>query len=217
MVDVQLRGRGIRNVAVLAAMATVPRERFVRPDMAERAYSDEALPIDSGQTISQPFVVAWMTELIDPRPGAQVLEIGTGSGYQAAVLAAAGCDVLSVERHDSLAAAARRRLALLEGTDRIRIVTGDGSLGRAAEAPFDGILVTAAAPRVPPSLASQLAEGGRMAVPIGSRDRQEMLLVRRIDGRLHEERRGGCVFVPLVGAEGFAPDPPSFWSWLRRL
>src|ERR1035437_2281274 len=156
MVERQLRGRGIRDENVLAVMAQVPRERFVRVEMLSRAYLDSALPIAAGQTISQPYMVAHMTELLELRPGMRILEVGTGSGYGAAVLAGLGCRVISVERHPELAETARSHLAALGWGDSVRIVVGDGSLGWPADAPFDGIVVTAAAPRVPDRKSTRL-------------------------------------------------------------
>jgi protein-L-isoaspartate(D-aspartate) O-methyltransferase len=206
MVENQLRGRGIADEQVLAAMATIPRERFVPPDLRQHSYGDDALPIAWGQTISQPYIVARMTELLEPRPGLHVLEIGTGSGYQAAVLARIGCSVLSVERHTPLADAARKRLEQLGLAGSITIVVGDGSLGRPAEAPFEAIVVTAAAPAVPDSLTAQLADGGRLVIPIGPRRWQELVLVIRHGDGFESRDCGPCIFVPLVGAGGFTQE-----------
>jgi protein-L-isoaspartate(D-aspartate) O-methyltransferase len=217
MVERQLRARGIRDEAVLTAMATVPRELFVPAEFAARAYADEALPIAGGQTISQPYIVASMVELLRPRPGMRVLEVGTGSGYGAAILAAVGCDVLSIERHESLAAVAVERLAGIGLGSKVRIVVGDGSVGVPGQAPFDGIVVTAAAPAVPASLRDQLADGGRLVVPVGPRHRQELILVTRAGDDFHERSCGPCVFVPLVGAGGFADEGPRGRSRLGRL
>jgi protein-L-isoaspartate(D-aspartate) O-methyltransferase len=221
MVERQLRGRGIANERVLAAMAEVPRELFLPADLVEDAYADGALPIAAGQSISQPYIVAIMSELIDPRPGMRVLEVGTGSGYQAAVLAAIGCDVLSIERHAGLAEEARERLAgeAVRGEagwpGRIHVEVGDGSTGWPDEAPYEGILVTAAAPRVPESLRGQLADGGRLVIPIGPLRGQNMIQVVRRGDRFEERGFGGCVFVPLIGAEGYAEEAEtrSRWSW----
>jgi protein-L-isoaspartate(D-aspartate) O-methyltransferase len=149
MVDRQLRHRGIADERVLAVMASLPRELFIPPKLKAHAYMDDALPIDLGQTISQPYMVARMTELLQPAPGMHVLEVGTGSGYQAAVLARLGCSVVSIERHAPLADAARDRLEVLELGCSVRVVVGDGSVGRPEDAPFDAIIVTAAAPEVP--------------------------------------------------------------------
>ena len=206
MVDRQLRRRGVRDEAVLQAMGRVPRERFVPPQYEADAYRDEALGIEAGQTISQPYIVARMTELLAPAPGRRILEVGTGSGYQAAILAEIGCRVLSIERHEELAAAAGALIAELGYGESVRIVVGDGSLGRPQDAPYDGIVVTAAAPRIPPSLIGQLAEGGRIVIPVGTRQLQQMIVCIRHGEKLEVTRGEGCVFVPLVGAEGFAPD-----------
>jgi protein-L-isoaspartate(D-aspartate) O-methyltransferase len=215
MVERQLRGRGIRDERVLAAMAALPRDRFVPPDMRSRAYTDDALPIAAGQSISQPWMVARMTELLEPRPGMRVLEVGTGSGYQAAVLARLGCAVVSVERHRELADSARDRLAELGLGNLVRVVVGDGSAGRAEDAPFDAIVVTAAAPRIPDALPRQLVEGGRLVVPVGPRRRQELILVVRRGDTFERRECGGCVFVPLLGAEGFGEEAPLHrrWPW----
>jgi protein-L-isoaspartate(D-aspartate) O-methyltransferase len=202
MVAGQLRSRGIRDERVLGAMATVPRDRFVAPSELRHAYADEALPIDAGQTISQPYMVAKMTELLATRPGDRILEIGTGSGYQAAVLAALGCQVTSIERHEELAATARRRLDEL-GVAGVEIRVGDGSLGAPDGAPWDGIVVTAAAPGIPIELRDQLADGARLVIPVGPRDRQILTLVTRHGDDWVERPDGVCVFVPLVGAGGF--------------
>jgi protein-L-isoaspartate(D-aspartate) O-methyltransferase len=212
MVERQLRGRGILDESVLAVMATLPRELFVPPAIEANAYSDAALPIASGQSISQPYMVARMTELLEPRPGMSVLEVGTGSGYQAAVLAALGCRVVSVERHPDLAEAAVARIAGLGLADRVRIVVGDGSVGRPEDAPFAGIVVTAGAPRIPDALPGQLADGGRLVVPVGSTRRQRLMLVVRRGREFDTQDCGACVFVPLVGASGFGADAPG----LRR-
>jgi protein-L-isoaspartate(D-aspartate) O-methyltransferase len=217
MVERQLRARGIRDENVLAAMAAVPRELFIPAEFAARAYDDEALPIADGQTISQPYMVATMVELLRPRPGMRVLEIGTGSGYGAAILAAAGCDVLSIERHESLAAAAVGRLAGIGLGSLVRVVVGDGSVGVPGEAPFDGIVVTAAAPSVPAALRDQLADGGRLVVPVGPRHGQELILVTRAGDDFHERPCGPCVFVPLVGAGGFSDETPGSRSRLGRV
>ena len=206
MVERQLRGRGIRDELVLAAMADLPRELFLPPNLAGDAYLDGALPIAAGQSISQPYIVALMTELLAPHPGMRVLEIGTGSGYQAAVLARIGCEVLSLERHPELAAAARARLASLGMTDHVRVEVADGSIGWRVGAPFEGILVTAAAPRVPDPLRRQMAVGGRLVVPVGPLGGQELVQVLRRGEGFEERTFGGCVFVPLVGAAGYGEE-----------
>jgi protein-L-isoaspartate(D-aspartate) O-methyltransferase len=213
MVERQLRGRGIRDERVLAAMGEIPRELFLPSNLADDAYCDGALPIAAGQSISQPYMVALMTELLEPYPEMRVLEIGTGSGYQAAVLARIGCNVLSLERHPELAAAARTRVASLSladrsMTDRVRIEVADGSVGWRVAAPFEAILVTAAAPRVPEPLRRQLADGGRMVIPVGPLGGQELIqVIRRGDG-FEERSFGGCMFVPLIGAAAYDETEP---------
>ena len=172
----QIAGRGIIDPRVLDALRTVPRHAFVPPEKACRAYEDHPLEIGSGQTISQPYMVAKMTELLELTPQSRVLEIGTGSGYQAAILAELAGDVVSVERFSHLAETARETLESLE-YGNLTVVVGDGSLGWPERAPYDGIIVTAAAPALPPSLRSQLAPGGRLVCPVGSRDLQQLKAV----------------------------------------
>jgi protein-L-isoaspartate(D-aspartate) O-methyltransferase len=203
MVDTQLRARHIRDERVLAAMNAVPREAFVPERQRESAYGDGPLPIGAGQTISQPYIVARMTELLRMAPGERVLEIGTGSGYQAAVLAELGCRVTGIEREPELAAAARERLARLGYADRVVVRLGDGSLGAPEGAPWDGIVVAAAAPAIPVALREQLGEGRRMVIPIGSRREQELIVVERHGNDWIERSDGPCVFVPLVGEGGW--------------
>jgi protein-L-isoaspartate(D-aspartate) O-methyltransferase len=205
MVERQLRARGISDERVLAAMAAVPRELFVPPALAGRAYDDGALPIGHDQTISQPYVVAAMCELLELRGGERVLDVGTGSGYAAAVLAELAGDVVSIERIPELAEQARASLAAA-GYDIIDLRVGDGSLGAPDRAPFDAISVAAAAPTVPQALADQLAEGGRLVVPRGSRWEQRLVQVVRSGEQLVERGSIPCRFVPLLGAEGFTPD-----------
>ena len=199
MVETQLRARGIRDPRVLAAMASVPREAFVPRDLRSLAYADEALPIEHGQTISQPLMVALMTELLEADPGERVLDVGTGSGYQAAILAQMGCRVVGIERVPQLADAARERLGALGYGDAVEIKVGDGWAGDPPGAPWPRILVAAAAPRVPRALTDQLADGGRLVIPVGSRWGQDLLLVEREGERIRTTSHGGCVFVPLVG------------------
>jgi protein-L-isoaspartate(D-aspartate) O-methyltransferase len=206
MVELQLRARGIDDERVLAAMGDVPRELFLDRDLQGRAYADEAVPIDAGQTISQPWVVAKMTELLAPRPGERVLELGTGSGYQAAILAALGADVTTLERHAVLARAARERIDRLDLPGTVTIRTTDGSLGDPGGAPWDGIIVTAAAPTIPVELREQLAEGGRLVIPVGPRDHQTLTLVVRHGNDWRETPHGAVVFVPLIGEGGFPDD-----------
>jgi protein-L-isoaspartate(D-aspartate) O-methyltransferase len=190
---------GIRDPRVLRAMARVPRDEFVSSADREAAYGDHALPIGEGQTISQPYVVARMTELLVPLPEHRVLEVGTGSGYQAAVLAELVREVISIERHAALAEAARDRLERL-GYRNVRVIHADASLGYPAEAPYDRIVITAAAPRIDPAVAQQLTADGRLVAPVGDLDLQE-LVVR--DARGREERHGPVRFVPLRGEAGF--------------
>jgi protein-L-isoaspartate(D-aspartate) O-methyltransferase len=203
MVARQLRARGIADERVLAAMATIPREAFLDDRQRDYAYADEALPIESGQTISQPYVVARMTELLAPQSGDRILEIGTGSGYQAAVLASMGAHVTSIERHASLADGARERLAHVLRDASVDVRIGDGTLGAPDGAPWDGIIVTAAAPAVPDPLREQLADGARLVIPVGTRMRQELLVVTRHGDEWIEQPDGAVVFVPLIGDEGF--------------
>jgi len=198
----QLRRGGIADERVLAAIAAVPREAFVPAAQFNRAYEDFALDIGEGQTISQPSVVARMTELAAVQPSDRVLEIGTGSGYQAAVLALLARFVFSLERVAGLAATARERLARLEFRN-VTVQLMDGSLGWRAQAPFNAIVVTAAAPSLPAALTEQLTDGGRLVIPIGTLKQQELVLVRRSGDRLEESQHGVAGFVPLVGRDGF--------------
>ena len=202
MVASQIWGRGVADRRVLAALATVPRHLFVPPSLLGAAYDDAPLPIGHGQTISQPYMVALMTAALRPRRTHRVLEIGTGSGYQAAVLAHIVARVFTVERLAPLAAAAEVRLAGL-GYGNVAYRVGDGSEGWPEEAPFDGILVTAAAPDVPAPLLSQLAVGGRLAVPVGGLGIQTLTLVQRTDAGIEQWTEGGCRFVPLIGRHAF--------------
>jgi protein-L-isoaspartate(D-aspartate) O-methyltransferase len=204
MVQEQLRQRGIGDERVLAAMGSVPRERFIPSDLRHRAYADEALVIGGGQTISQPYIVSLMTALLAVREGARILEIGTGSGYQAAILATLGARVTSIERHADLAETARRRLDDLGLGGAVDIRIADGSLGDPVGAPYDGIIVTAAAPTIPIRLRDQLADGGRLVIPVGPRDRQVLTLMVRHGNEWRETTHGAVVFVPLIGTGGFS-------------
>ena len=204
MVAKQLRRRGIRDERVLDAMATTPREQFVPGVPTSLAYDDRALPIDAGQTISQPYMVARMTELLRVEPGDRVLEIGTGSGYQAAVLAKLGATVTSIERLADLADAARATLRQL-GIEGVDVRVGDGSKGDPDGAPWDGIVVTAAGPSIPHALREQLEVGARLVIPVGPRYQQELVVVeRRSPNDWQEWSDGAVVFVPLVGEAGWS-------------
>ncbi|MDQ2911854.1 MAG: protein-L-isoaspartate(D-aspartate) O-methyltransferase [Chloroflexota bacterium] len=196
-----LRRMGIRDERVLAAMAKVPRELFVRLEDQDVAYGDHALGIPEGQTISQPYVVARMTELLDVAPTHHVLEVGTGSGYQAAVLAELAHDVVTVERHTALADRASALLAEL-GYENVKVISGDASIGYPPDAPYDRILVTAASPGIAPELVRQCAPDGLIVAPVGDQEMQH-LVVRHPDGR--ETRHGAVKFVPLRGRAGFRP------------
>jgi protein-L-isoaspartate(D-aspartate) O-methyltransferase len=208
MVREQLQPRGISDAATLAAMRLVPREAFVPPEHRRAAYHDRALSIGREQTISQPYIVARMTQALAleergwPRSARRpvILDVGTGSGYQAAVLAQLGAEVVSMERDPALAAAARERLAALGY--RVAVVVGDGSLGYPPKAPYDGIVVAAGAPGIPAPLTDQLADGARLVIPVGSRTAQELTVVRRVGDELERSKADPCVFVPLVGEHG---------------
>jgi protein-L-isoaspartate(D-aspartate) O-methyltransferase len=202
MVERQLKARGIRDPRVLAAMALVPRERFVPDALRESAYDDGPLPIGEGQTISQPYIVALMIEAAAVAPGDRVLEVGAGSGYAAAVMSRIAGKVHAVERHASMAQSADRRLRAL-GFDNVEVIAGDGSGGLPDQAPFDAILVAAAAEKVPDPLRRQLAVGGRLVVPVGGAGVQSLLCVTRTgDDSWSEDRLGDVRFVPLIGAFG---------------
>jgi protein-L-isoaspartate(D-aspartate) O-methyltransferase len=206
MVEQQLLARGIRDERVLKAMGRVPRELFVPEESRERAYEDAALPIGSGQTISQPAMVALICELLDLQGDERVLDVGTGSGYQAAVLAELAAEVHTIERRVDLAEQARENLAAAGYADRVRVHVGDGTLGDPEHAPFGAIAVAAAAPEPPRSLYDQLELGGRLVLPVGSRyDQLLELFVRTPEGPA-VIRSVPCRFVPLVGQEGFDAD-----------
>ena len=206
MVEEQLARRGIRDARVLDAMAAVPRHRFVDEALLPRAYGDHALPSAEGQTISQPWIVAKMLELAELEPAQRVLEVGTGTGYQTALLARLVDRVFSIERVASLLRAARERLDQL-GAKNVVMRHGDGSLGWREFAPYDRVLVAAAAPHVPESLKQQVAEGGVIVIPVGGSHSQHLETWRlRPGGRWEHERRGECRFVPLVGHDAWG-DP----------
>jgi len=198
MVEKQIEARGVRDERTLAAMRAVPRHRFVPPELSKHAYDDSPLPIGSGQTISQPYIVAFMTEAAQIRPGDKVLEIGTGSGYQAAVLAELSDQVYTIEIIPELAARAAATLKDL-GHGRVHVRTGDGYQGWPEEAPFDVILITAAPEKIPPPLLEQLKEGGRMVIPVGPQQGgQELLLVTKQDGKIKRRTLLPVRFVPFT-------------------
>lgn len=214
LVAKQLEARGVRDPLVLAAVRSVPRELFVPEHLREAAYEDTPLPIGSGQTISQPYIVAFMIEALGLKGGEKVLEIGTGSGYAAAVLARIAREVLTIERIGVLAERASRTLTGA-GVHNVRVREGDGTQGWPEEAPFEAILVSAGAPDVPSSLLSQLAVGGRLVLPVGSDPHsQELARITRVDQKEYRREDIGDVrFVPLIGKEGWGhdhadPDPP---------
>ena len=203
MVEKDLRKRGIHDPRVLEAMASVPRHLFVPESEREHAYEDRALPLEVGQTISQPYIVGYMSEALRVRPGDRVLEVGTGSGYQTAVLTLLAAEVFTVERIGDLQGAAREVLERL-GITNVRFLVGDGTLGWEAHAPYDRILVTAGAPDVPGPLKEQLdPDGGRMVIPVGDADVQELIAMTRVGNEWTHEPLLGCRFVPLVGDEGW--------------
>jgi len=207
MVDRQIKARGIADPRVLAAMRKIPRHRFLPPSLWPAAYRDTPLPIGEDQTISQPYIVALMTEALELAGDERILEIGTGVGYQTAVLAELGGLVFSVERLPSLARTAEQRLRDL-GYGNVEILLGDGTLGLPDRAPFHRILATGSVPRIPTVLEEQLAEGGSLVLPVGGRLEQDLVKVRRSGHRFEEERLLPCRFVPLVGRYG--------WSEPRR-
>jgi protein-L-isoaspartate(D-aspartate) O-methyltransferase len=202
MVDRDLRGRGIHDAGVLAAMSVIPRQRFVLPEYQHDAYADAPLPIGEEQTISQPFIVALMTEALRLKGGERVLEIGTGSGYQTAVLAEMNAEVWTIERSASLSASAGRLLETL-GYESIHLLQSDGTLGLTSEAPFDRIMATGSMPEAPKGLLGQLADGGIFVGPIGGWHSQELVRIVYHANRFEREVLCGCRFVPLVGEDGW--------------
>jgi protein-L-isoaspartate(D-aspartate) O-methyltransferase len=202
MVESQLRQRGIHDDRVLAAMKKVPRHEFVSAQKSSEAYADHPVVIAEQQTTSQPYIIATMLQAARISPEDRVLEIGAGSGYQTALLAELACQVFAVERYESLSQAARSVLERL-GYRNATVHTGDGSLGLRQAAPFDAIIVSAAAPRVPPALVAQLAPGGRMVIPVGEAEQQLQLVRRQEDGAISVSVLEGCRFVPLIGEQGF--------------
>src|SRR5258708_14779155 len=203
MVDNQIRKRGVTSQRVLDAMLFVPRHEFVPDQFRADAYADKPLPIGEGQTISQPFMVGAMTEALELTGSERGLEIGTGSGYQAAVLSLLTREVISIESHTALALAAQERLVRF-GYRNVHVHNVDGSLGFTDAAPYDAIVITAAAPGIPPLLASQLREGGRLVIPVGSQESQELLQARKEDGVLQSRVLFDCKFVPLLGRYGWS-------------
>jgi len=206
MVEIQLVARGITDELVLEAMGNVPRERFVPEELAQYAYDDCALPIPAGQTISQPYMVALMTQNLQLRGGERVLEVGTGSGYQAAILSHVAAEVFSIERHPILTERARAVCtALGYGNVRFRVAAAEHAIGWEDAAPFDGIVVTAGAARIPDPLTRQLRDGARLVVPVGTEATQELMVVHR-QGQAFERTVGtSCRFVPLIGTDGWPP------------
>lgn len=202
MVASQIRARGIKDQAILDAMRSVPRHLFVDEALQSQAYSDHPLPIGEKQTISQPYMVALMTEALEPKPGDIILEIGTGCGYQTAILAEIASRVYSIERIPSLVTKARRILEKL-GYLNVLIKTGDGTLGWKEYAPYDGIIVTAGAPEAPRALMDQLKDGGRLVVPVGDRYSQDLIKIDRVGDSFRKNNLGGCRFVDLIGEQGW--------------
>lgn len=202
MVAEQIRERGVGSPRVLDALLAVPRHKFVPFDLIHEAYTDRPLPIGHGQTISQPYMVAVMIEALELTGSERVLEVGTGSGYQAAVISLLASEVYTVENNSALARAAERRLVRL-GYPNAHVQSGDGTLGLPAFAPFEAIVVAAAAPHVPPPLIEQLAEGGRLVIPVGQSEHQELLQLRKTGGKMNSRALHDCRFVPLVGRHGW--------------
>jgi protein-L-isoaspartate(D-aspartate) O-methyltransferase len=203
MVELQLRQRGIRDQRILQAMAKVPRHEFVPQSLESHSYEDQPVPIGEAQTISQPYIVAAMLEPLSLATSDRVLEIGTGSGYQTALLAELAGEVFSIERFASLAAGASGMLERL-GYRNVHVRVADGSLGWREAGPFDAIVVSAAVPQVPPSLVEQMKDGARLIAPVGTPEAQDLLLIRRVGAELTMKRLDGCRFVPLVGEQGFS-------------
>ena len=204
MIECQIAARGVRDPRVLEALGDVPRHLFVPDDQRLHAYEDRALPIASGQTISQPYMVAIMTELLGAEAPHRVLEIGTGSGYQTAVLSRLSKQVITIERHPELARMAGRVFEQL-GLTNVEIRVGDGTEGLPEEAPFDRILVTAGAPSIPESLKAQLADTGRLVLPVGPSGYQHLTVIDRFGTSFEQQEREACVFVPLIGRHGWKP------------
>jgi len=210
MVELQIVARGVRDERVLAAMRAIPRHLFVPPNQRAHAYEDRPLHIGSDQTISQPYMAAHMTQMLELHGPETVLEIGTGSGYQTAVLSLLARRIYSIERHKDLADGARTRLERL-GYGNVTVICGDGSQGHSPCAPYDAILVTAAAPEVPDSLLDQLAEGGRIVCPVGGTEVQKLMIYYRSGDAITTQGTIDCVFVPLVGKAGWGEDQAKRW------
>jgi protein-L-isoaspartate(D-aspartate) O-methyltransferase len=202
MVESQLRGRGILDERVLKAMLQIPRHEFVPEEFLAKAYADHPIPIGENQTISQPFIIAVSLQALALTGSESVLEVGTGSGYQTALLAVLASTVYSIERYATLAGGAETVLEKL-GISNVKVIVGDGSNGLREFAPFDAILVSAAAPSIPRSLLEQLSENGRMVIPVGPPHAQELQLVRKVNDQVTVKTLEGCRFVPLIGAEGY--------------
>lgn len=205
MVQQQIAGRGIRDPRVIAAMLDIPRHQFIPAPYDRDAYEDTPLPIGNNQTISQPYIVALMTGLLHPKATDTVLEIGAGSGYQAAILSVLTKKVIAVERIDAVAALAKANLTAVHA-DNVTVILSDGTLGYAAGAPYNGIVVTAATPEIPAPLKAQLAEGGRLVIPVGDRSFQELAVLERHGNRFTKEQHGEVRFVPLIGEHGWKED-----------
>lgn len=212
MVRQQLVSRGITDQRVLDAMRHVPRHLFVPEQMRQMAYWDGPLSIGEGQTISQPYIVALMTQLLRLKGCERVLEVGCGSGYQAAILAGLAREVVTIERHASLAAGADRILKAL-GYDNVQVLVGDGTLGVPAQSPFDAIIVTAAAPAIPPALKDQTVAGGRIVAPVGSLGSQVLEVIQHSGAEWHCERSIPVMFVPLIGEHGWGEEDKSYGRW----
>jgi protein-L-isoaspartate(D-aspartate) O-methyltransferase len=203
MVEHQIRARGITNPRLLSAMAEIPRHIFIPPPYNASAYTDAPLPIGNGQTISQPYIVALMTELLNPKPGDHILEIGAGSGYQAAVLSLLVRQVTTIERIPAVAALAKKNLADI-GRKNISIIIGDGTRGYPQNAPYEGIIITAATPEIPQPLVDQLGDGGILVAPVGERVSQELMTLKKSGDGMTRSSHGGVRFVPLIGEYGWA-------------
>ena len=202
MVERQIEARGIHNPRVLAVMREIPRHVFIPPPYDQSAYDDNPLPIGNGQTISQPYIVALMTELLRPEPSDNVLEIGAGSGYQAAILSRLVYRLTTIERIPEVAILARNNLKSL-GIQNVDVIEGDGTQGYPINAPYNGIMITAATPEIPRVLTDQLADGGRLVAPVGARDIQELVTLEKLKDRLISKYHGGVRFVPLIGKHGW--------------